>query len=246
MDRDGTRHRDGADSRRGGGGGHQPRPRRPAHRRRRTHRPVHHRRVLEQRVLEGIGAGPPSRREWRLPTPTAPNASSSRSLSSARKASALADIAVGGWRATDPDRAARLIADAERIAQSINDADSAQLINVDGQKASALAAIAAAVAVERPRPRRTAHRRRRTHRPAPHRRVPRKASDAGPISRRWWRSPTPTAPNASPSPSPAKARGHRRWSTSRLRWRLATAIRRRPAQCRRGPPHIAKVNRPAS
>ena len=56
------------------------------------------------------------------------------------KASALASIA-GAVAATDPDRAARLIADAERFAQSITGKTA---------KASALASVAEAVAATDP------------------------------------------------------------------------------------------------
>ena len=98
---------------RGGTGSHRPGPA-PAHRRRGTHRPVHHRRLLEgqraRRHRGGTGSHRPGPRGTHRPV------HHRRAL----KASALADIA-GALAATDPDRAARLIADAERIAQSITD-----------------------------------------------------------------------------------------------------------------------------
>ena len=116
--------------RRGGAGGHRPRPRRPALRRRRTHRQLHHQRSWKASALSGIAkavaATDPDRAERIANSITN---EFWRAAGAGRVAAALA--------ATDPDHAARLLADAERIANSITDASS---------KASALRGIAEAMA----------------------------------------------------------------------------------------------------
>ena len=89
---------------------------------------------------EGIGAATASRGRWQPPTRTAPNASPTPSPTSHSKASALSRIAEA-LAATDPDRAARLLADAERIANSITD---------ECSKASALSGVAEALAATDP------------------------------------------------------------------------------------------------
>ena len=130
------------------------------------------------------GRSPTSRGHWRPPTRTARNASPSPSPTRP-EGQALADIA-RALAATDPDRAARLIADAERIAQSITDKD------WEGQRARRHRE---GTGGHRPGP-------RGTHRPVHHRRDPKAARS--PTSRGHWRPPTRTARNASPSPSPTK------------------------------------------
>ena len=91
--------------RREGAGGHRPRPRR-------AHRQLHHQRVLKasalSRVAEALAATDPDRAE-RIANSITDESS---------KASALSGVAEA-LAATDPDRAGWLLADAERIADSI-------------------------------------------------------------------------------------------------------------------------------
>ena len=144
----------------------------------------------------------------------------------------------GALAATDPDRTARIIADAERAAQSITDD------YWEGQRARQHRGRTGS---HRPGPHRPDHRRRGTRRPVHHGRLPGRPARS-PASRGHWQSPTRSAPpgssptrNAPPGPSPARTRRPARSPGSRGHWQPPTRTARN-APPSRSPTRAAKAS----